>query len=110
MTIPEETTISRASGMVGPFQLLALSADRSITLRKPRRPSLHARHAAYALATASVQMRLKPSPALRTSACVRAVVSVEIDERIRAQVGIGGEEAETDDDEIDLDAPITLDD
>lgn len=39
-----------------------------------------------------------------------AEIMVEIDERIRAQVGIGGEEAETDDDEIDLDAPITLDD
>ncbi len=39
-----------------------------------------------------------------------AEVMVEIDERIRAQVGIGTEEVETDDDEIDLDAPITLDD
>lgn len=39
-----------------------------------------------------------------------AEIMVEIDERIRAQVGIGADEAETDDEEIDLDAPITLDD
>ena len=39
-----------------------------------------------------------------------AEIMVEIDERIRAQVGIGGEDTEADEDEIDLDAPITLDD
>ena len=39
-----------------------------------------------------------------------AEIMVEIDERIRAQVGIGTDEDETDEDEIDLDAPITLDD
>ena len=39
-----------------------------------------------------------------------AEIMVEIDERIRAQVGIGAEDAESEDDDIDLDAPITLDD
>lgn len=39
-----------------------------------------------------------------------AEIMVEIDERIRAQVGIGADEAAAEDDDIDLDAPITLDD
>ena len=39
-----------------------------------------------------------------------AEIMVEIDERIRAQVGIGAEDVESEDDDIDLDAPITLDD